>query len=413
MSCVGRVTAPPCIPVGMKRSDLSPHSGSPRSTPDIIDLLPADEVDSRERLLHWLRASAWIFVGVVAGLIFLRLGMALVIGSKISAAMERTGTVAGWDSSITDWLKTTASVGMGVGLVGLVARVLAGLFWPFGRGRAHSWKPMLALIGISGVGTILPVGIQSVRGVDATGQPAVMVEVDPESVVWFSPAGDALVFYADHLDGQRRFWNREGHTPLDRVASLPVDPQVRMEWERERDRREQAAAARKVEEERQVAAALAEEQRKREEEARQRAHEARLAEIHARIDRLNEEQESRSDQQPTAPECLREWEPTRQGTSSVSMAAPRLPVEPSVPPVPRAPVSVLPLRQGAVLNVQVRGDRVEIWSDGPVSASADHFAFQTLSQPGRPLRFNRGAGTVHVRPLNPSATRVYIRKVDP
>jgi hypothetical protein len=421
----------------------SNDNGNTRATHGkIIDLIPAGRSTFADAAFKWLRGLVIAGLVIVLAFMLLRVVVALVVAVQISDAVGRSAQAAGLDAGITSWLQTVASFGLGLGAVGLVARAALGFLFPFGKAAAGSWKPLAALIAASGIGTVLPVGIQHVRGVDEAGLPAVMSEVDPADHAWFSPKGEALIFYADHLDGQRRFWNRPGSTPRDSMMAQPVTATTHGEWLRQQLEAGRAeAAARQARE-----ATAAEEARRQaaetaaqaERERRQQEHdqaiarlqqqiqeaEARRAEAErqqAQIERQRMEVQRELEQQQAAARRAQQEPagyPAPDTGFRVRVAenqapawnAPRPQIVQESPAVPE--VREFPLRPGATFWHTVNGERVMIWSDGPIAASADHFNFRAVPEPGRTLAFSRGAQTIHVRPLNRSATKVFVQKME-
>ncbi|MFN0077905.1 MAG: hypothetical protein ACKVY0_15725 [Prosthecobacter sp.] len=75
------------------------------------------------------------------------------------------------------------------------------------------------------------------------------------------------------------------------------------------------------------------------------------------------------------------------------------------------PPQVIQLRQGAWNHINVHGDCVEVWTDGPVSLGADHFAPQTFPGGERHIRFNQGANVIHAMPAAYGTNRLFIRKL--
>jgi|GEM_PF-2579983 len=477
-----------------------PSNGNtnPRATVGkIIDLIPAGQATFADAAFKWLRSLAIAGLAIVLGLIMLRLTVACFIGMRISAAVGRSAQAAGLDASITAWLKTVASFGLGLGTVGLVARAALGFFFPFGKASAGSWKPLAALIAASGIGTALPVCIQHARGVDESGLPAAMAEVDAAQVAWFNPKGDALIFFADHLDGQRRFWNRPGATPRDSMIAQPVTAITHGEWLRaqlEAQRKETAArqadeaAAQQAEikhqrEMEQQQAAARQREAAQSEEARRRAAEAaiqaalqqEIRELERATERMRLEQEQAAAQRAEAERLAAETARQREhllAAQQLQIEAQRAAAEKaSVEAVAKQteielqrvetqremeqqqtaarqreaaiaaqqaqqhtirlvgnqsqdrteesflqetfpPAQKIPLRQGVTWSINVKGDRVELWSDGPIAASADHGLFEEMHRPGHRMRFPHGGQqTIHVRPLSSSATTVFIRKL--
>lgn len=421
---------------------FSAHHSKSGSAPTILELAPVGQATLAGVLFAILRRVAWAIAGVIFGLIGLRVGAALWLAGQFSHAAQRSAAAGGWDATITTWLQSVAAWGFGFGVVGLLARSVLGWFVPFGRLGSGSWKPMMVLMGLSALGTATPVALQKARGLGPDNLPAAMMEVDPALAPWFSPSGESLLFFADHLDGVRRFWNRPGHTPRDNIVATAVTTRTHAEWLREELAEDRAAAEARLAEDanreeaerRRVAEAEAVAERQR----HQQEHEAAMARIQKQVQEAEAHREEAARQQAEAEriraEAQREWklqnEAVRKAAEEAAVRERQKPdfnawtpevkvPSPSTPPpqqleenLPATTAQEIALRHGMTLNLPVHGDRVAIWSDGPIAASADHFSFCTVSTPGHELRFLHGAGTLHVRPLNRHATRVFVRKLD-
>lgn len=97
--------------------------------------------------------------------------------------------------------------------------------------------------------------------------------------------------------------------------------------------------------------------------------------------------------------------PSPRQLSSLPTIFPAAPVEP--------PVQSIPIGRGRVTYVNVHGDTVECWSDGPVSIVGDR-----NSGPVRQLRAGEkirisGSDRVNVTPTGHGATRLFIQTVTP
>ena len=398
------------------------RSASTQSTETIIDLLPVGQRTMGEIISSLLHRAAWAAVTLIAVLIVLRLGGALWLASGFSEAVERSAAAGDWDASITAWLKDTAALGFGVASVGLLARVILGFLVPLGSTAAGAWKPMVVLLGASGLGVATPAAIQKVRGLGPDNLPVAMQEVDPESSIWFAPSGEALIFHADHLDGTRRFWNRPGHTPRDSSLAVPVTVQTHVEWLRAQLQKERdEAAAQREEEARQATLKAEAEKLRREDQRRQEAVRAARTEEAQRYQRNLEVErtlaairlEIENAELKRAEEERKPTEAAPAHTASVTEAQPSgdLPVRRAIA-LPENPVQRFDLPWGAVTHFPVHGDAVEIWSNGPMEAAADSMGFDRIPMPNQRLRFHRGLGTIHVHPLHPSATTIFIQKID-
>lgn len=407
------MTTPSHLPSGSNNGSNSSKVGT--TLGKIIELIPADHATWGQRLAAALSKVLFVALLVVAGLIVVRFAAGLLIGFQVAEAVGESAQAAGLDPSITAWFRNVASVALGFGVIGILSRVVLGWLFPFGKLGASAWKLGLMLLAASGLSTALPVGIRALRGLDAENLPAQMSEVDPAKSTWFNPQGQALIFFADHLDGTRRFWNRPGHTPRDNAVAADVTQQIHGEWLREQLEAHRAEmAARQAEE-----AARAEQERRRsaesaaqaERERQQREHEQGLAAQRLQLQQFEAQraQAERARAQAEAERAKAEAE-ARNRNFSQSPAV-QQPARSGAPRTADLPPKEFPLRRGVPLNIHTRGDRVELWSDGPIHAGADGGPLSSQPVPGSKIRFQRGAHVVRVLPAGFSATRVFIRPI--
>jgi hypothetical protein len=184
-----------------------------------------------------MRYSARLLAVLMLGLVVLalaRLGIAYWLHDQFANSAADIAAVSGMDVRLAHWMQTNVAWIAGLGLFSIVWRWMIAVVWPF-TPRRKIWKPALLLLVATGLGTGMPVLIGRIRHVDAAGRPERMEEiVNPCAGDWFTPDGAALLYYSREADGSLRFWNRPGMTPDHALQSVPVTPEVRMEWERQR-----------------------------------------------------------------------------------------------------------------------------------------------------------------------------------
>ncbi len=272
-------------------------------------------------------------------------------------------------------------------------------------------------------------------------------QVDPAVVEWFDgKTGAPMLWWGPGDAGEPEFFNRPGHHPRTGGALLPVDASQRAGWLRQRkeekkrqaDAMKEAAAAKARQEDALAAASLrakaaAEAKELRENTVRETAAlRAQAEELHRTSTR---EMEALRKERMEAAKIERAEAVRADTQGALDLAALLLssakcragnslpaeePTSSAPPPAARAggpppgqepPSQYFRLPAGRTLDISVRGDKVAVWSDGPIEASADGGSFQRLPQPFNRLRFQGGNAVIHVRPLSRQATMLYLRKL--
>ena len=286
--------------------------------------------------------------------------------------------------------------------------------------------------------TLLPYGVQTICAIR---------EVDPSTAAWFYPDADATtgqpqgrIGYLRESDGEWKFYNiptflRE----TDAARVQRVSPEIRRQWQEDYQRQKQVLMVRnaaeqvsrdateklrrehesklaqiRLESER-IAAQRSQTERAKADAERARAEESRAqaeaAKVRAEADKAAADARNKQlsiVQTSPVEDVNRTSQVHRQSYQGVSKNEGSSNTE---PPRPAPRHNEIPIRWGMTLNLPIRGDAVEIWSDGPIAASADAGGENLATQPGRTLRFQHGFSAIHIRPLHPGATRLYIRKL--
>lgn len=411
----------------MKNIPTSTDGSTTRSNLNVIDMVPAGCNSFVASTARWFKNLAVAGILILAVLFIARLIVGFFIGSQVSEVVEHGARVAGLDESVSHWLRTWASWAFGFSLVGLMFQMLLAQLLPFGSIRA-SWKPLVLLISLSGAGVMLPVAIKSVRQVDDDGEPVRMVEVDPATKDWFNKKNEPLLWFVREADGVFHFFNCHGHRPSDGAEVQPVSMSIRHEWEASLlHKKEQAAAGKyNADMQRQLQEQAALLQKKQIDHERalghlqfdlQRSHgsQAQAEKDTAEQRRLAEAgknlsmRESSSQNSPVAPSTPA---PTVHAFDSSNQdSAPTQPsqVAPAAPAT--RPAQQIPLQRGMTRAINVHGDNVTVWSDGPVAVSADGRPFKNVLTPGDTTRFRDHFQTINIRPLSSNATTVFVQKI--
>lgn len=388
-------------------SPNEPHRDSDLSP--VIELVRADLARrGRGGIGRILTVVAIVLLAILLLTALLRVVGLFVVRSEISASTGEIAVVSGFDERVTDWLTGTVSFVTSFLVAGSVLQILLAFFLPGVKGP-RLVRSALLVIGATGFFAITPGIVGSFRGVDGKGLPSQMTEVDPETVNWFTPDNAALIFYADHLDGERRFWNRPGYTPKDAAMAQPVTPEVRRAWEeatrrkameKELERKEAEAAAKRAEEEA-VAAALAAE----------RKREAAVSPVHpARVPTVS-----------AAPAAVVPAPTTvRHMTAEEFLAADRersirtrwaTEISPSAStPAPAADFT-FELIPGRVLEIRLDGRSVEIWSDGSAELCRPGGEDLIVIGPGSRRTLHQYA-KLYAEPVGQRSARLYLRWID-
>lgn len=386
----------------------------------------------------WRTVVFGIGATLIAGLLLL-LGVRLLVIHHIQEPLEgRLEYMAAWlglPASVTDftWMLT-------FGLSAFAAWPFCKKFLFFATGipwfcpKPAEWALLLTLPA----STLLPYGVQTIYAIR---------EVDPSTAAWFYPDPDVTtgqpqgrIGYLRESDGEWKFYNIP--TFLRETDAAPVQrvtPEIRRQWQEDYQRQQQVLKVRnaaeqisrdateklrrehdsklaqiRLESERiaaqraQTERAKADAERARADESRAQAEAAKVrgeadkAAANARNKQLSIVQTSPvGNMNRTSQVSLQSYPGVSTNAGSSNTELPRL--------LPRH--NEIPIRWGMTLNVPIRGDSVEIWSDGPIAVSADAGGENIATQPGRTLRFQPGFSAIHVRPLHPGATRLYIRKL--
>lgn len=384
-------------------SPNEPHRDSDLSP--VIELVRADLARrGRGGIGRILTMVAIALLGILLLTALLRVVGLFVVRSEISASTGEIAVVSGFDERVTDWLTGTVSFVTSFLVAGSVLQILLAFFLPGVKGP-RLVRSALLVIGATGFFAITPGIVGSFRGVDGKGLPSQMTEVDPETVNWFTPDNAALIFYADHLDGERRFWNRPGYTPKDAAMAQPVTPEVRRAWEeatrrkameKELERKEAEAATKRAEEEA-LAAALAAERKR--EAAVSAARPARVPTVSAAPAAV-----------VPAPTTVRHM------TAEEFLAADReRNIRSAAAPSPATPAPAadftFELIPGRVLEIRLDGRSVEIWSDGTAELSRPGGEDLIVIGPGSRRTLHQYA-TLYAEPVGQRSARLYLRWID-
>ncbi|MCB1237442.1 MAG: hypothetical protein KDM91_20425, partial [Verrucomicrobiae bacterium] len=171
---------------------MKTHDSRPDSDPSVIELVPAPGTelgapDHARRLAAAVSRLAARFAGlavlIVLGLIVLRFVGVALVHHQLAGGAEEFSRVAGIDRRLADWLSGIVSWTASLAMIGLFGPFILAFFWPFAAGL-RLWKPALILLAVSGLGAGAPVAVKAIRGVDDSGLPARMSEVDPATVNW-------------------------------------------------------------------------------------------------------------------------------------------------------------------------------------------------------------------------------------
>lgn len=372
-----------------------------KSESSVIELVRADLVDrSRSGLGRFVVALVLVLLAILflAGLA--RIGGLFWLRSEISASTGEIATVSGFDERTTDWLTGTVSFVSTLLVAGSVLQLLLALVFPGIKGPKLVRSALLVL-GATGFFAVAPGIVGGMRGVDGKGLPAEMEEVDPATVRWFHPDGRALIYFADHLDGERRFWNRPGHTPADGAVALPVSQEIYLSWMERKKRQAEA----KQHEDRIRETELARESARKSEDS--------MSEIQEEIDRLNRDIEFYRD----VTKSIREIKEgaSKDTPASTPPSAPQVPVYVPTPEpikVPEAADFEFVLLPGRILQLTLDGRAAEVWSDGSVELTRPRFNGVVLlgSQTRRSVN---DIDVLQVRASSRQASRLHLRWLDP
>ncbi len=341
---------------------------------------------------------------------FVRIGALLWVRSEISSSTGELARVSGFDARTTGWLTGPVSLISSALVAGTVLRILFAFLLPWTRGP-HFFRSVFLVLAATGFFAVAPGIITDFRGLDEGGLPAKMSEIDPAEVDWFTPGNVPLLFYADHLDGQRRFWNRPGHTPKDGAVAYPVTEEVRRSWEEAEQRK--SAEQRRLERE----ASLRQQEQRNEKLARE--HKEALAKLETTREELvrsagkftnasghpvGMEQRGSSDAKPVV--SFGKAAPGGSGKRTVPPGF--LSPQPSAPsPLPPADFDfeVFP---GRFLQLGLSRRSAEIWADGTVEISRPGSDDVIVVGSGMRRSFNQ-ADTLLVSPVGTSSVRLRLR----
>lgn len=269
---------------------------------------------------------------------------------------------------------------------------------------------------------LLPHVLRTIRGVDASGLPNQMKKSDPHLSQWFSPDGQATLFYSEEEDGSMHFWTRPGITPDSGLTSKAVTPDIRKKWfnlqkelkqkseeterlqhESKRIQSEQKAQEEAILSARQHEATIAAEQR--------RSEEARREQVRLAVEKVAKESESEKlrlrmiqleSELNKSREAAESAKPQKQNSSINVAQAPAAQLQQQA--------EKFQLLPGRVLTIRNRATTLEI--------SADHYI--EIERPGRPIathyafdlhRFTNDAGILHIHCRSPYIQTVTIRAI--
>lgn len=347
-----------------------------------------------------------IALGTAAVLVLLalvvRLLSMLLLRDTIGQNIEDLARVGGVDPYTTGRLASILSLILAVPLLGIVVRLLAGFLLP-GRGVVKMTKGLVAGIGLAFLAAVGPGILMHARGVGIDGLPRVMVELDPaEAGPWFDPDGVALIYYADHFDGTRRYWNRAGHTPFDRTVSKPATEEVAEQFHREQRRRQIDEELRQIQEQA--------EQAKREVEERRQAEAAATASSLRIVDPpASPAVAAPAVATPSAPRHLTVDEFfALHGIRETP--APTAPAPPAPKPAP-TPDHRLELLPGRTLELRLDRRAAEIVTDGTVELTRPGFTGTIVLGAGSPRVFSESE-LIHVRVVGRRGVVLHLRWLD-
>jgi hypothetical protein len=397
-------------------SPLSSRTRSANHTPCTIEMIRSPHRRSHPAT-PWLLIVGLSLLGVVVLLVALRLWLISSIQVPLEGRLEYLMDWLGLPVSLSSltWMLT-----FGIGAFTAWPLVKKFLFFftgiPWFCPSAREWLLLLILPA----STFLPATVQTICPIR---------EVDPVSTAWFYPDAHpetgkphGRLGYLREGDGSWKFYNIPVFIrPADAAAVQRVTPEVRQQWEadplrkqQEEIRQRRAAAeqadlaareALRRQHEERVAQLRLEASRKEAEKARAEAHEAKQraereasARIMAEKARAEAERLAQSRQQPVQSYRQQQEKATRVSSNSQPMKL--------LPPTAHR----FSIQRGLWKNIHVRGDRVEVWSDGPVALGADQSPPRTYPG-GAWVRFEHGAGTIHAAPAGPGSSHVLVRKL--
>ncbi len=385
-------------------SPLSSRTRSTNHTPCTIEMSR-----SPHRRSH--SATPWLLIislGLLGGVGFL-IGLRLWLISSIQAPLE------GRLEYLMDWLGLPVSLSsltwmltFGIGAFTAWPLVKKFLFFftgiPWFCPSSREWLLLLILPA----STFLPATVQTICPIR---------EVDPVSTAWFYPDAHpetgkphGRLGYLREEDGSWKFYNIPVFIrPADAAAVQRVTPEVRQQW--------QADPLRKQQEEIRQHRAAAEQADLAAREALRRQHEERMAQLRLEASRKDAEK-ARADEAVAAAEKARaEAERLAQSRHQPIQSYQQQQEKATLVASNSQPMKLLPptahrfsIQRGLWKNIHVRGDRVEVWSDGPVALGADQSPPCTYPG-GAWVRFEHGAGTIHAAPAGPGSSHVLVRKL--
>jgi len=226
-----------------------PSPLTPRNDSDLIRLVPERLRNALPaRLSRW---SAFLILGALGAVLvlaILRVGSIFLFRSSIAEAAGDVARIGGADPYLSGWMTGMFPFLASLVAFGIAVRLLLALVFPW-LGGPKVIKMALLAGGATLLFSLAPGTLMRLLKVGPDGLSAEMVEVDPGVERWFDRDERAKIYWADHLDGTRRFWNAPGASPWDGSIAVPVTREVRLEWEREKFRRDLEEEARRLREE--------------------------------------------------------------------------------------------------------------------------------------------------------------------
>jgi len=291
--------------------------------------------------------------------------------------------------------------------------------------NAREWLLLLILPA----STFLPATVQTICPIR---------EVEPSSADWFYPDAHpetgkphGRIGFLREADGSWKFYNIPVFIrPADAAAVQRVTPEVRQQWQADPQRKQQEESRQRRE-----AAELAEREAKLK---LQRDHESRMAAARLEMQRIEAERVQSENAKVEAAKARQQAEQARQQAAAAEKArqeaesarqrlqaaedlreqqelatwieSKKRPAMGSSTQSAQLAGQAFPIQRGLWKNIHVRGDRVEVWCDGPVSLGADQSPPRTYPG-GAWVRFEQGPGTIHAAPAGSGSTRVVVRKL--
>jgi len=210
---------------------------------------------------------------------------------------------------------------------------------------------------------------------------------------------------AEHL-AQLRLETARQQAEVARAAEAEATAQkARQEAEAARQRAETEAAAR-------LAAEKARREAEQQAQARQAEAETARRAAETAHQRLEQEREAETKRRQREVAEFLASSPRREDATSPNVSLRLDSVRRSMPTSQAQPPTgqAFNIQSGLWRHIHVRGDRVEVWCDGPVALGADHSAPRSFPG-GAWVRFQQGAQTLHATPAGPGATHIRVRKM--